>query len=435
MLPLYDSELDTQDYNIFQPIKTILPYDLPKLLKEEQEEAIQPQPTKNPPISFKKPEADTYCKACKKKFNNEITYKNHLKSAKHIANEKNAQPKKAAPAKSIAVNPQVQECLNQLEQAQAKNADPSQSIMIYWNTAQMLFGLKRPHYVEKALKLLIELILSSPTTSFSSAQITSFLYNSRLSLARLLCIYQQLDESRSIYLDALDGKWKLDKSELLNISKSLNTTSVADLINACDTLATKYLTRERTRTKPAPAITDINNSITTIVEEAANLFAQEKSTFQNLPSENVAVVLYAVCSLTCAFDKVNPKDTYLDNMSLVYESLDGLVHREIELKLLDMTNHWNVFNALLLSIEIDDIVKANAIYASVKDGEAYLYPDFKILCDLCDFRTTFNDDSLEQDLDHIQLLLSETKEPLLIRDRPQKEQIYILDRVRDLIIM
>lgn len=117
-------------------------------------------------------------------------------------------------------------------------------------------------------------------------------------------------------------------------------------------MATKYLTRERTRTKPAPAITDINNSITTIVEEAANLFAQEKSTFQNLPSENVAVVLYAVCSLTCTFDKVNPKDTYLDNMNLVYESLDGLVHREIELKLLDMTNHWNVFNALLLSIEI-----------------------------------------------------------------------------------
>lgn len=82
-------------------------------------------------------------------------------------------------------------------------------------------------------------------------------------------------------------------------------------------------------------------------------------------------------------------------------------------------------------------MKANAIYASIKDGEAYLYPDFKILCDLCDFRTTLNDDdyNLEQDLDYIQLLLNETKEPLLIRDRPQKEQIYILDRVRDLIIM
>lgn len=89
-----------------------MPYDLPKLSKEEEVETIQTKPkptTKNLPISFKKPDADTYCKACKKKFNNEITYKNHLKSAKHIANEKNAQPtKKAAPAKSIAVNPQVQ---------------------------------------------------------------------------------------------------------------------------------------------------------------------------------------------------------------------------------------------------------------------------------------------------------------------------------------
>lgn len=82
-----------------------MPYELPKLVVEE---AIQPQPAiKNPPISFKKPESDTYCKSCKKKFNNEVTFKNHLKSAKHIAAEKNAQPKKTV-TKSIAVNPQVQ---------------------------------------------------------------------------------------------------------------------------------------------------------------------------------------------------------------------------------------------------------------------------------------------------------------------------------------
>lgn len=106
-----------------------------------------------------------------------------------------------------------------MEQAQDPRMDPSQSITIYWNTAQLLFALKRPQYVEKALTLLIKLLESSPTTSFSSAQITSFLYNSRLSLARLLCVYQQVDESRSVYLDALEGKWKLEKSELLNIAK------------------------------------------------------------------------------------------------------------------------------------------------------------------------------------------------------------------------
>lgn len=111
------------------------------------------------------------------------------------------------------------EALAQLERAQDPECDPTMSITIYWNQAQILFALKRPQYVEKALKSLIQLILSSPTTTFSSAQITSFLYNSRLSLARLLCIYQNLDESRSVYLDALDGKWKLEKNELLSIAQ------------------------------------------------------------------------------------------------------------------------------------------------------------------------------------------------------------------------
>ncbi|CAO3702991.1 unnamed protein product [Rhizopus stolonifer] len=35
-----------------------------------------------------KPNADTYCQACKKKFSNAATFNNHLKSAKHVANEK-----------------------------------------------------------------------------------------------------------------------------------------------------------------------------------------------------------------------------------------------------------------------------------------------------------------------------------------------------------
>lgn len=106
-----------------------------------------------------------------------------------------------------------------MEQAQDPRADPTTSITIYWNQAQLLFALKRPQYVERALKSLIGLLLTSPTTQFSSAQITSFIYNSRLALARLLCMYQELDESRSVYLDALDGKWKLEKNELLNIAR------------------------------------------------------------------------------------------------------------------------------------------------------------------------------------------------------------------------
>jgi hypothetical protein len=89
-------------------VEKILPFDLPKLSVTTATEVAAKPAT----IAFKKPEAvDTYCKACKKKFSNEPTYTNHLKSAKHIVNEKKAvQPTKtaAAPTQRIAVNPQVQ---------------------------------------------------------------------------------------------------------------------------------------------------------------------------------------------------------------------------------------------------------------------------------------------------------------------------------------
>lgn len=96
-------------YIVFQPIETILPYELPKLSVADITTAQVSKPTKPEPMSFKKPEFDTYCKACKKKFSNEPTFINHLKSAKHIANEKKAQSSKTtAPIQKIAVNPQVQ---------------------------------------------------------------------------------------------------------------------------------------------------------------------------------------------------------------------------------------------------------------------------------------------------------------------------------------
>lgn len=88
-------------------MESILPYELPKLSITVAE--IQPtKATKPATLSFKKPEVDLYCKACKKKFSNEPTFTNHLKSAKHIANEKKMQPAKAASTPRIAFNPQVQ---------------------------------------------------------------------------------------------------------------------------------------------------------------------------------------------------------------------------------------------------------------------------------------------------------------------------------------
>ncbi|KAG1373652.1 hypothetical protein G6F60_002235 [Rhizopus arrhizus] len=47
--------------------------------------------------------SDNYCKACKKKFNNAATFKNHLKSSKHVANEKKLNSVK--PAKESLARP------------------------------------------------------------------------------------------------------------------------------------------------------------------------------------------------------------------------------------------------------------------------------------------------------------------------------------------
>lgn len=78
-------------------------------------------------------------------------------------------------------------------------------------------------------------------------------------------------------------------------------------------------------------------------------------------------------------------------------------------------------------------MRANNIYKHLKQDDAYLYPDVKLLCDLCDSKLTLNYYSLEQDLSYVKLLLIESNVPLLIRNRTDSEQVYTLDRIADLI--
>lgn len=82
---------------------------------------------------------------------------------------------------------------------------------------------------------------------------------------------------------------------------------------------------------------------------------------------------------------------------------------------------------------LDDLVRASNIYKNLKQDEGYLYPDVKLLCDLCESKLTLNYYNLQHDLNYIKLLLTESNEPLLIRNRSQTDQIYTLDRITDLI--
>ncbi|KAG1124236.1 hypothetical protein G6F42_009806 [Rhizopus arrhizus] len=435
-LPLYDPELDVQAYNIYQPLQSILPYDLPKRAVIAPVEPAKPAAAPSP-FSKNTAEAalDTYCKACKKKFSNEPTFTNHLKSAKHIANEKKLKPAPKGPVNNqkIAVHPKVQEALSMLDQAE-KSDNATAALTAFWTQAQTLYALKRPQYTEKALRMLINLINTSPTTTFSSAQITSFLYNARLALARLLCIYQQLDESRSVYLSALAGKWKLETPELLGIASRIRSLSIQDCLDACDQLATKYLTRERNRKKPAPALTDPNNSIVSILCEAAHLFAQEGHNYQTTLSEHVALVLYATCSMVCPYEPTAgiTKDDMYYLMIQVFTSLEDLDYKIVDIYALDTKHVWHMFNALLIAIEIDDLVRAQTIEANLKQ---VVYPDVQLLCSLYKqkFTLSIENDILQQQLDFIILLLEQTQDPLVIRNQTPKEQLDVLNRIRNCI--
>lgn len=97
---------------VYQPLESILPYDLPKRHVNTAVDSAKPAAVLASPFAKKtvEPALDTYCKACKKKFSNEPTFVNHLKSAKHIANEKKLKPASKGPANNqkLAVHPKVQ---------------------------------------------------------------------------------------------------------------------------------------------------------------------------------------------------------------------------------------------------------------------------------------------------------------------------------------
>lgn len=82
---------------------------------------------------------------------------------------------------------------------------------------------------------------------------------------------------------------------------------------------------------------------------------------------------------------------------------------------------------------IDDLVRANNVCNILKEEKAYLYPDVKFLCNLYLAKATLDFGDVERELDYIKLLLEETDKPLLIRTRPQQEQLNVLDRITDLI--
>ncbi|KAI7863991.1 hypothetical protein BDF14DRAFT_1280804 [Spinellus fusiger] len=97
-LPVVDSTLDCTKADIFSPL-TVEPYGLqnrvhPAIADTSSFSPAAPTITAPKPSPSQDKTNDLYCRPCKKKFTNKATWENHLKSAKHIANEKKTMPMK-----------------------------------------------------------------------------------------------------------------------------------------------------------------------------------------------------------------------------------------------------------------------------------------------------------------------------------------------------
>ncbi|KAG2218369.1 hypothetical protein INT45_012511 [Circinella minor] len=302
-----------------------------------------------------------YCTPCKKKFSNEATFQGHLKSAKHIANEKKNKPKKTGSINATGrqqqqqqpQDPAVKDGLNKLKQATtvAKSSNPVPAVGVLWNLT--FYTLKRPQNTYQALQQLIETLeilqsSSTPITGLTPSQIMSTLYASRLALARLLCIYKtdtSIKLAHTLYLDALQDKWKIDCKQLIAIAQECDSIPMDGIMAECRKLGIRYIEREEKREVPAPAKSDKNQSFVTILTEAIGMFqtnnrddddqrvsfGSDESRFTT-SSNNIAIILLNLTTIVSKYETGYQGHIYMDIISEVSNSGNGKMFTCIEMR-------------------------------------------------------------------------------------------------------
>lgn len=105
---------------------------------------------------------------------------------------------------------------------------------------QVFYSHRRPQHTFQSLQLVVDTLQSSePPTGLTPSQISSTLYISRLALARLLCLYpsSSTTDKKDLAFNALNDKWKVDKSQLLSLAKvCIYETMIRPLIHSIDRL-------------------------------------------------------------------------------------------------------------------------------------------------------------------------------------------------------
>ncbi|KAI9306133.1 hypothetical protein BJ944DRAFT_248473 [Cunninghamella echinulata] len=293
ILPLFDPELDISSLNVFQTFQ-IQPYEHQLIDRSSKSNGTTIQnnnnnnksnnniplnSTKNNTTPTKDNNNDLYCKACKKKFNNEATMQNHLKSAKHVAAVKKAsggaggkkstkQPVvKDENQKNEIKNPATAEALQKLEAISKLNH--ASAVVSYMDLSKEFYLQKHPLYTAMSLLEIIKL-----------KQNDDIHWKARLYLARLYCIYDKsMEMAYDQYLLILEERHYINKQTLLNLAQSLDKMSIDTLINKCEQLIGQ--------SKELPLSLSF-------LEESAHAFAQINTTVTGIHnlSEKFSILLY-----------------------------------------------------------------------------------------------------------------------------------------------
>ena len=129
--------------------------------------------------------------------------------------------------------------LDALKNLQRAASNPSASVPTLWSLSKgrytsilpstllnslsfkVFYSHSRPQHTCQSLQLVVDALQSSdPPTGLTPSQISSTLYISRLALARLSCLYpSSTADKKDLVLNALNDKWKVDRSQLISLAK------------------------------------------------------------------------------------------------------------------------------------------------------------------------------------------------------------------------
>ncbi|KAG0302105.1 hypothetical protein BGZ98_007788 [Dissophora globulifera] len=296
--------------------------------------------------------------------------------------------------------------------------------------------------------------------SLSPTQISMTLYLSQLAMARLT-LFISPSIAQQYYLDAIQGRWQMDPADIQSICEMVSTGSAVQLLERCrEYLAThpkteKLMTPPETVATTASVVattapkkpTDPNLKLLTILLESASMLSQHHgqrsstSTSQLTTDDRIrgeaSIALYAMsAALIGASSGLGNSDSQSDsaltvtailrNMATMYKHLNMLSSAaacliragELELVTSKMrSDHqqgqlmWDLFQALLLSIDTADLVRMQRVIGLLEQCGVNNYLDVQTVVEVAQAVLYQDNDYLTHSaayaIEHLLLLLHE----------------------------